>query len=115
MGLKNNHINYVEFKANDLEKIKTFYSQAFGWKFTDYGPEYTAFTESGLYGGFEKSAEAIVNGALIVLFHKDLDDIKDKILEADGVISKDIFSFPGGHRFHFMDPAGNELSVWSDI
>jgi len=114
MSMKDNHINYVEFKANDLEKIKKFYHQSFGWNFTDYGPTYVAFSESGLDGGFEETDENIMNGALVVLYHQDLNSIKGKIIEAGGKISKDIFSFPGGHRFHFTDPAGNELAVWSD-
>lgn len=112
--MENNHINYVEFKAKDLEKIKTFYNKTFGWIFTDYGPTYASFSASGLMGGFEKNESAIINGALIVLYHKDLQFIKNKIIESKGQISKDIFSFPGGHRFHFMDPSGNELAVWSD-
>ena len=112
--MTNNHINYVEFKANDLEKIKQFYTQVFGWEFTDYGPTYTAFTESGLDGGFEKTNEHIVNGVLVVLYYQKLEVVKNKITDAGGKISKDIFSFPGGKRFHFMDPAGNELAVWSD-
>ncbi len=114
MKLQDNHITYVEFKAKDLEKIKEFYSQAFGWKFNDYGPTYTAFSESGLAGGFEISDDKIVNGALLVLYYKDLEKIKRKIIKSKGIISKSIFSFPGGRRFHFIDPAGNELSVWSD-
>lgn len=114
MDIKDNYINYVEFKANDLEKIKEFYTESFGWTFTDYGPTYIAFSESGLEGGFEKTENEIVNGALIVLYHKNLDSIKSKIIKSNGRISKDIFSFPGGRRFHFIDPAGNELAVWSD-
>ena len=114
MGIKNNHINYVEFKAKDLKEIKQFYSKSFGWTFTDYGPEYVSFSDSGLEGGFEKTENEIINGALIVLYHKDLDKIKSKIIKSNGRISKDIFSFPGGRRFHFTDPAGNELAVWSD-
>lgn len=114
MSLKDNHINYIEFKANDLEAIKAFYTKCFHWSFTDYGPTYTAFSESGVQGGFQKSEETVVNGALIVLYHKNLDLIKSKIIKAGGKISKDIFSFPGGHRFHFIDPAGNELAIWSD-
>lgn len=112
--MKNNHINYVEFKAKDLEKTKTFYNTIFGWTFTDYGPTYTSFSESGLMGGFEKTECEIINGTLIVLYHNDLQFIKNKIIESKGQISKDIFSFPGGHRFHFKDPSGNELAVWSD-
>ena len=114
MDIEDNHINYIEFKANDLVKIKAFYNTIFAWTFTDYGPTYTAFSESGLMGGFEKTETEINNGALIVLYHKDLQLIKNKIIKAKGQISKDIFSFPGGHRFHFMDPSGNELAVWSD-
>ncbi len=110
----NTLINYVEFKATDLEKVKDFYSQTFGWTFTDYGPTYTAFSESGLEGGFELTEDPIVNGALIVLYHENLLEIKDKVVEAGGVIVKEIFSFPGGSRFHFEDPAGNELAIWSD-
>ena len=112
--MKDNHINYIEFKAKDLEKIKTFYASAFNWTFTDYGATYIAFSESGLAGGFEKTELKIINGALIVLYHKNLDFIKDKINSSGGKITKDIFSFPGGRRFHFKDPSGNELAVWSE-
>ncbi|WP_036386544.1 VOC family protein [Muricauda sp. MAR_2010_75] len=107
-------INYVEFKAKDLEKTKAFYTGAFGWTFTDYGPDYTAFSESGLEGGFEKTKENIVNGALIVLYHENLEDIQKRVVQAGGTVVKDIFSFPGGRRFHFTDPSGNELAIWSD-
>ena len=112
--MKNNHINYVEFKAKDLAVIKEFYTQAFGWSFQDYGPSYVAFSDSGLEGGFEKSDDKIVNGALVILYHDNLEEAKSKIIHAKGIISKDIYSFPGGRRFHFLDPAGNELAVWSD-
>ena len=112
--MKSNHINYVEFRAHDLEKIKTFYQQAFDWTFTDYGPTYVAFDESGLQGGFELTEEPIVNGALVVLYHENLDTCKKNIINAQGKISVGIFSFPGGRRFHFVDPSGNELAVWSD-
>jgi len=114
MSTNDNHINYVEFKAKDLEEIKEFYIKAFGWTFTDYGPKYTAFSNSGLEGGFEKSEDDIMNGALVVLYHENLERIKDAVIESKGRISKDIFSFPGGRRFHFVDPAGNELAIWSD-
>ncbi len=112
--MKNTLINYVEFKAKDLEKIKTFYSKVFGWTFTDYGPDYTAFSESGLEGGFEKTEEDITNGALIVLYHENLEDIQQKVVQEGGIVVKNIFSFPGGRRFHFEDPSGNELAIWSD-
>ncbi|WP_207425807.1 VOC family protein [Pedobacter sp. SYSU D00535] len=112
--MKNNHINYVEFRAGDLQEIKIFYKKAFDWNFIDYGPNYIAFSESGLEGGFEQSGEHVVNGALVILYHEDLILVRDKILQAGGRISKEIFAFPGGRRFHFLDPSGNELAVWSD-
>jgi predicted enzyme related to lactoylglutathione lyase len=114
MEPKDNHINYIEFKAKDLERTKEFYSKCFDWTFTDYGATYIAFSNSGLEGGFEKTENDIVNGVLIVLYHNDLKLIKGKIIAAGGKITKDIFSFPGGRRFHFLDPSGNELAVWSE-
>lgn len=114
MNAIDNHINYIEFKAKDIESIKAFYSKSFNWSFTDYGPTYTSFSDSGIQGGFDQSDDEIANGALIVLYHHDLEWIKSKIIESGGKISKDIFSFPGGNRLHFVDPSGNELAVWSD-
>ena len=107
-------INYIEFKASNLERIKDFYASCFGWKFTDYGPAYIAFSESGLKGGFELTQDAIVNGALVVLYHTNLEIIQKIIQDNGGIISKPVFSFPGGRRFHFLDPSGNELAIWSD-
>lgn len=114
MQAKNDHINYIEFKAPDLERIKAFYSGVFGWVFTDYGPDYIAFAESGLDGGFARSDEPIGNGALVILYHRDLESVLDKITAAGGRIAKEIYTFPGGRRFHFLDPAGNELAVWCE-
>ena len=114
MNLTNNHINYLEFKTNNIEETKQFYSSAFDWTFTDYGPSYTAFSNSGLMGGFEVTEAKITNGTLAVLYHKNLDEIKQRVLDAGGKITKDTFAFPGGSRFHFADPSGNELAVWSD-
>ncbi|MEM9544665.1 MAG: VOC family protein [Bacteroidota bacterium] len=114
MEFVDNHINYVEFYAKDLEAVKTFYNTCFGWSFTDYGPTYTAFDDSGLLGGFEKSGEPVKNGALVILYHHDLEAILEKIKSVGAEITVEIFSFPGGRRFHFKDPAGNELAIWSD-
>ena len=114
MTIANNSINYIELKAIDLSAIKSFYNKAFNWEFTDYGPTYTAFSNSFLSGGFELTESDIVNGALVVLYHEDLLLAKDNVLEAGGKISVDIFSFPGGRRFHFTDPSGNELAIWSE-
>ncbi|MDT0538457.1 VOC family protein [Croceitalea sp. P059] len=105
-------INYIEFKSTDLKATKTFYSQVFGWSFTDYGDRYTAFSDSGVEGGFELSNGPITNGVLVVLHHLNLINIKEKVLKSGGKISVDIFSFPGGSRFQFLDPSGNELAVW---
>lgn len=110
----NNHINYIEFKATDLEATKTFYSKAFGWSFTDYGPNYTAFENAGISGGFEKTDKPLTNGVLVVLHYENLEEIKQNILNLGGKISVDIFSFPGGKRFHFLDPSGNELAIWCE-
>lgn len=114
MEQKDNHINYIELQANDLKATKAFYSECFDWDFTDYGDTYIAFSNSGLQGGFEKTDNKIINGALVVLYHKDLNTIKKKIIAANGKISMDTFEFPGGKRFQFIDPSGNELAVWSD-
>jgi len=114
MNSSDNHIDYIELKANNLERIKLFYNQVFDWKFTDYGPNYVSFENSGVPGGFEKTDETISNGVLIVLYHKNLTLVKNKVIEAGGKITKDIFSFPGGQRFQFIDPSGNELAVWSE-
>lgn len=107
-----NHINYIELKARDLSLTKTFYQNTFDWTFVDYGPNYCSFNGAGLDGGFEKTDETIVNGALVVLFHNDLPLIQQKIIENGGEINIETFNFPGGKRFHFIDPSGNELSVW---
>jgi len=111
-------INYVEFPAKDIEATKAFFTAAFGWSFVDYGPEYTAFSNEGLDGGFFKSDLSVStqNGsALIVFYSKGLENTQSKIEKAGGKIIKPIFSFPGGRRFHFGDPNGNEFAVWSDI
>lgn len=111
-------INYVEFPAKDIEAAKVFFAAVFGWSFVDYGPEYTAFSNEGIDGGFFKSNLTVSpeNGsALIVFYSKELEQTQSKIENAGGSISKPIFSFPGGRRFHFQDPNGNEYAVWSDI
>ncbi len=107
-------INYIEFKSTDLQITKTFYSSVFGWSFTDYGATYTAFTDSGVEGGFELTNEPITNGVLVVLHHTDLEVIKERVIAAGATISIDIFTFPGGSRFQFLDPSGNELAVWCE-
>ncbi|WP_283786122.1 VOC family protein [Bermanella sp. WJH001] len=109
-------INYVELPAHDLEKVKAFFTKAFSWKFTDYGSQYTAFTYSGIDGGFFKaplSSKTQNGAALIVLYSENIQHSLDKVEQAGGKISKPIFEFPGGRRFHFQDPCDNEWAVWS--
>lgn len=110
-------INYLEFPAKDLPVTQRFFSQVFGWVFTDYGPDYTAFSEAGIDGGFFKSdlqATTEMGSCLAVLYSRNLDLVQDAIVQAGGRIHKPTFSFPGGQRFHFLDPNGNEFAVWSD-
>ena len=109
----NLRVDYIEFPATDMAETKKFYSGIFGWKFEDYGPEYTSFHDGRLNGGFFK-AEAGVSGPLVVIYATDLEAVEKKIKAGGGRIVKQIFSFPGGRRFHFADTSGNELSVWSD-
>ncbi len=110
-------INYIEFPAKDIPAVKEFFSAAFGWKFEDYGSDYVAFSNEGVDGGFFKSDQVSTtdNGAaLIVFYSKDLAGTQSKIESAGGVIVQPIFLFPGGRRFHFSDPNGNEYAVWSE-
>jgi predicted enzyme related to lactoylglutathione lyase len=104
-------IDYLEFSVPDVPAARRFYTAAFGWKFTDYGPDYTSFEDGRLAGGF---ARAPAGGPLAVIFAVDLAAAERQVREAGGKIVKPAYSFPGGRRFHFTDPAGNELAVWSD-
>jgi predicted enzyme related to lactoylglutathione lyase len=110
----NRRIDYIEFPAVDIAKTKAFYQAVFGWKFTDYGPDYTSFEDGRLSGGFAKSEKPSPGGALIVIYATDLAAIEAAVESAGGVVVKPPFSFPGGRRFHFTDPSGNELAVWSE-
>ena len=106
-------IDYVEMPGGELSSTKRFYEQAFGWEFTDYGPNYAAFDE-GLDGGFDATAPEDAK-PLVILFARDLDAMLKKVVAAGGEITVDPFDFPGGRRFHFRDPAGNELAVWTEV
>ena len=105
------HIDYVELTAADLPAAKAFYGAAFGWSFTEYGPEYVGFEEAGLDGGFAQG-DAAATTPLVLLKSDDLEAALARVESAGGVITVPIFEFPGGRRFHFRDPAGNELGVW---
>lgn len=115
--MEQNKINYVEFPATDIAATKAFFSTVFGWSFMDYGSEYTCFTEQGIDGGFFKSDKVACTesgAALVVMYSNWLEDTEKAVVAAGGRIVKPIFDFPGGRRFHFTDPSGNEYGVWTD-
>jgi predicted enzyme related to lactoylglutathione lyase len=107
-------IDYIELPTTDIEAAKTFYTGVFGWKTQDWGPDYSSFEDGRMTGGFRKEAVVVRGGPLVVLYAVDLEAVEEAIRSHGGTIVKEIFSFPGGRRFHFTDPSGNELAVWSD-
>ena len=107
-------IDYIEFNVADIARSRDFYGKAFGWTFTDYGPSYCEFSDGHMKGGFDASGEVTTGGPLVVLYGSDLAEIKDRIEAAGGKIVKPMFEFPGGRRFHFTDPDGYELAVWTE-
>lgn len=107
-------IDYVEFPTNDMSETKRFYEGIFGWTFTDYGPGYASFHDGRLGGGFSTERKVADGGPLVVLYGANLEEIEAKVVEHGGEIVQETFEFPGGRRFHFTDPSGNELAVWSD-
>ncbi|MGB0925457.1 MAG: VOC family protein [Minisyncoccia bacterium] len=104
-------INYIEFYTTDIVKTKKFYSEVFGWEFTDYGPTYASFHDAGIDGGMEQVPQITPGGALIVLHHENLSEIREKIINAGGKITIDIFDFPGGSRFQFTDGYSTEIAI----
>lgn len=114
----NDKINYVEFQTRDIEASKKFFTAVFGWSFKDYGPDYASFSDQGVNGGLFKSGGAsttATGGALVVMYSDTLEAVQERVAQAGGTILKPIFSFPGGRRFQFTEPSGNELAVWSDV
>jgi predicted enzyme related to lactoylglutathione lyase len=108
-------LDYLEFATRDVAAAKKFYAAAFGWIFTDYGPDYTSFSDGRLSGGFFSATDAPTEtNPLVVIFAADLEDAETRVTKAGGKIVKPAFEFPGGRRFHFTDPTGLELAVWSD-
>ncbi|NIG54366.1 VOC family protein [Chitinophaga sp. Cy-1792] len=109
---KNEQVQYIEFLSENLDRAAAFYSSSFGWEFTSYGPGYIGFEGDYVDGGFAQGKP--VNGTvLVILYSTDLKATKKKVIAAGGTIVKDVFKFPGGSRFHFADPDGYELAVWS--
>lgn len=110
-------INYIEFLVTDMEKAKKFFSSAFGWQFNEYGPEYAGikqFDGEGECGGLCLADKVVPGGPLVILFSNNLEQSYESVKLAGGTITTETFSFPGGRRFHFADPSGNILAVWSD-
>lgn len=109
-------IDYIELPASDFDTVQRFYEKVFAWTFEDYGPEYRAFSDGKLDGGFYHSANVSsseLGAALVIFYADDLEAVQQSIIDAGGVVVKPIFSFPGGRRFQFTDPHGNELAVWT--
>lgn len=112
-----NKIDYLEFQSADPAASRAFCEAAFGWEFEDYGPDYAAFKDGRIAGGFARAESAgtlATGGALTVLYHPKLEETLAKVAGCGGRITKEIFSFPGGRRFHFVEPGGNELAVWGE-
>ena len=108
-------IDNIEFNVSDIARSKAFYGDVFGWTFTDYGPTYTEFTDGSLTGGFTTAEAPNPGGPLVILKAADLAAVQGKLEAAGARISRPVFEFPGGHRFHFMDPDGYELAVWAPL
>ena len=110
-----NRIDYVEIPVTDLPRSRAFFEALFGWQFQEWGDEYYSFNDGRLDGGLRKSEEpAPATGVLLVFFSDDLERDVQRVQELGGTISQEIFSFPGGRRFHFKDPVGTEYAIWSE-
>jgi predicted enzyme related to lactoylglutathione lyase len=113
--MRKTHIAYVELPTNNVAQSKEFYGSLFGWTFQDWGPDYSAFTDAGIEGGFNggpgTAGDHRTKGPLLILETSDLEAMATRVVEAGGTITQAIFAFPGGRRFHFTDPAGQELGV----
>lgn len=106
-------IDNIELNVSDISRSKDFYGKAFGWTFTDYGPTYTEFSDGRLSGGFTSAEPVRPGGPLVILYADDLAQTQARLEACGATISRAVFAFPGGRRFHFIDPDGYELAVWS--
>lgn len=110
-------IDYIEMPSCDLSATKQFFTALFSWAFQDYGPDYASFDDGRMAGGFyraEKTAGVEAGGALIVFYHRDLAGVLAEVKKLGGEITREIFEFPGGRRFHFREPGGGEFATWSE-
>jgi uncharacterized protein len=104
-----------EIAVTDIDVAKAFYASAFGWSLLDYGPDYAGIQGDGKeVGGLRRDSEVRAGGPLVIIYSEDLEGSVEAVTAAGGTILKPIYAFPGGRRFHFADPASNELAVWSD-
>lgn len=115
MGIRgqDRQIDNIEFNVTDIDRSKAFYGAVFGWTFTDYGPTYTEFSDGRLSGGFTTVEAVRPGGPLVILYADDLEATQRRAEAAGARISRATFAFPGGRRFHFIDPDGYELAVWT--
>lgn len=110
-----NRIDYVEIPVTDIRKARAFLEAMFGWSFKEWGDEYLSFSDGRLNGGIRLAPEAApAAGVLLVFYSDDLERDVERVKDLGGTISQDIFSFPGGRRFHFVDPAGTEYAIWAE-
>jgi predicted enzyme related to lactoylglutathione lyase len=107
-------IDYVEIPATDIDKTRAFFEQLFGWEFQEWGPDYYSFNDGRLDGGLRRAEEpAPASGVLLVFYSENLERDYERVKELGATISQEIFEFPGGRRFHFVEPAGTEFAIWA--
>lgn len=107
---QNPPLDYLEFTSPQMEKTQAFFTDAFGWTYIDYGPNYKDIQGAGLSGSVERGE---LRAPLPVVRVDDLDAMLARVKAAGGVITKEIFEFPGGRRFQFTEPGGTEMAVWT--
>ena len=107
-------MDYIEFSTGDLAASKKFFTEVFGWNFQDFGETYASFNDGRLRGGFAQIEESVSGGPLVVIHASDLQPVQQQVVASGGTITVEVFEFPGGKRFHFREPGGNELAVWSE-
>ena len=114
---QHHHFHYIELPSTDNMAMKAFYGAVFGWTFQDWGPTYVAIHGAGVEGGFDMDSDRAPSGqgALVIIYSDDLEASEQAVKEAGGNVTVPIFSFPGGRRFHFKDPSGNELGIWTIV
>lgn len=114
---QHHNLHYIELPSLNNSAMKTFYGEVFGWTFQDWGPSYVAIHGAGIEGGFDMESDRTPTeqGALVIIYTQDLEASEMAVKRSGGVITKPIFTFPGGRRFHFNDPSGNGLAVWTIV